>query len=168
MKRRGAFTSDRRAASRGFYADSESFPVIFHVARATLLCCTCNIEHNRNASLDAILGRRAIRAFDSVVVAPEVREQILRAACAAPSSFNIQPYRLIWIETLAVKKRAAELCMGQAAAVSASVLVVAVADVGSWKSTAQADAGSGNKRTQDCRRRKEIETGEMVFHAGMV
>jgi len=88
-------------------------------------------------TLEALLQRRAIRAFDAIPVPPEIREQILRAAVAAPSSFNSQPYRLIWIESLAKKTRAAELCLGQSAAKTASVLVVALADLGMWKTTGE-------------------------------
>jgi nitroreductase len=87
------------------------------------------------SNLESLLQRRAIRAFDTVPVPSETREQILRAACAAPSSFNSQPYRLIWIETPTKKERAAELCLGQSAAKTASVLVVAVADLGLWEET---------------------------------
>jgi len=88
-----------------------------------------------NERLQPILQRRAIRAFEDVAVPAEIREQMLRAACAAPSSFNIQPYRFVWIESPEAKKRAAEFCFSQAAARTASALVVAVADVGSWRST---------------------------------
>ena len=86
-------------------------------------------------NLEAVLQRRAIRAFDAAEVPPETREQMLRAAVAAPSSFNSQPYRLFWIESPAKREKAAELCMGQSAAKTASVLVVAVADLGLWKTT---------------------------------
>ena len=88
-------------------------------------------------TLQALLRRRAIRAFDAVPVPPEVREQILRAAVAAPSSFNSQPYRLIWVESSAKKTQAAELCLGQSAAKTAAALVVAVADLGMWKTTSE-------------------------------
>jgi len=87
------------------------------------------------ANLEALLRRRAIRAFDAVDVPPETREQMLRAAVAAPSSFNSQPYRLLWIESPAKREKAAELCMGQSAAKTAAALVVAVADLGLWKTT---------------------------------
>jgi nitroreductase len=93
------------------------------------------MEPTSHASLQALLGRRAIRAFDAAPVPAETREQMLRAAVAAPSSFNSQPYRLFWIESPEKKKKAAELCMGQAAAKTASALVVAVADLGIWKKT---------------------------------
>lgn len=88
-------------------------------------------------NLEALLQRRAIRAFDGAPVPSETREQILRAAIAAPSSFNSQPYRLMWIETPEKKEKAAELCLGQLAAKTASVLVVAVADLGMWKETGE-------------------------------
>jgi nitroreductase len=90
-------------------------------------------------NLEALLRRRAIRDFDAVPVPPEAREQILRAAAAAPSSCNSQPYRLIWIETPERKKKAAELCMGQRAAKTASALVVAVADLEIWRQTNESE-----------------------------
>jgi nitroreductase len=87
--------------------------------------------------LEAIFRRRAIRAFDPMEIPEAVREQILDAARVAPSSFNVQPYRFYWVETPAMKKDAARLCMGQAPAETASALVVAVADIGSWQATTE-------------------------------
>ena len=85
--------------------------------------------------LDAISQRRAVKVFDPVEIPPETREQILEAARLAPSSFNIQPYRFYWIETPDTRREAARLCMNQSPAATASALVVAVADLGSWQST---------------------------------
>ena len=85
--------------------------------------------------LEAILRRRAVRAFDPVHFSPELRGQILDAARSAPSSFNMQPYKLIWVESPDPLKQAAHLCMSQPPAETASALVVAVADIGSWRST---------------------------------
>ena len=86
-------------------------------------------------SLDPILQRRAVKVFDPIPIPLEVRRQILDAARSAPSSFNMQPYRFIWIESPEVRKQAAHLCMSQSPAETASALVVAVADIGSWRST---------------------------------
>jgi nitroreductase len=86
---------------------------------------------------EAIFERRAIREFDPVEIPEPVREQILDAARVAPSSFNAQPYRFYWVETPELKTRAARLCLGQAAANTASALIVAVADIGSWRATMQ-------------------------------
>lgn len=85
--------------------------------------------------LDPILRRRAIKAFDQVEISTGTRAQILEAARSAPSSFNIQPYQFIWIESPVALKEAARLCMGQSPAATASALVVAVADLDSWRST---------------------------------
>ena len=85
--------------------------------------------------LDAIFQRRAVKVFDPVEIPAETREQILEAARLAPSSFNIQPYRFYWIETPEARREAARLCMDQSPAATASALVVAVADLGSWQST---------------------------------
>src|SRR5229473_1527558 len=87
--------------------------------------------------LEAIFRRRAIRAFEPIEIPQTVREQILDAARVAPSSFNVQPYRFYWVESPAMKKNAARLCMGQVPAETASALIVAVADIGSWRATIQ-------------------------------
>ena len=87
--------------------------------------------------LEAIFQRRAVKVFDPVEIPERLREQILDAARVAPSSFNSQPYRFYWVESPVRKKSVAQLCMGQRPAETASALVVAVADIGSWQSTAQ-------------------------------
>ncbi|HET9803571.1 MAG TPA: nitroreductase family protein [Candidatus Acidoferrum sp.] len=88
--------------------------------------------------LSAILERRAVKVFEPVAISAAMREQILDAARFAPSSFNIQPYKFVWVESPAIRKQAAHFCMGQSPARTASALVVAVADIGSWQATAQA------------------------------
>jgi nitroreductase len=95
------------------------------------------MEAEMSHILDVIFQRRAIKVFDPVEIPPETREQILDAARLAPSSFNIQPYRFYWIETPGARREAVRLCMNQSPAATASALVVAVADLGSWQSTTQ-------------------------------
>jgi len=87
--------------------------------------------------LDAIFQRRAVKVFEPVEIPAAVRERIMGAARVAPSSFNTQPFRFYWVESPAMKKLAAELCMSQKPAVTASALIVAVADIGSWHATGQ-------------------------------
>ncbi len=88
-------------------------------------------------AIDAIFQRRAVKLFEPVDVPRDVREQILDAARHAPSSFNLQPYRFYWVATPAQKAFVAKLCMGQKPAETASALVVAVADIGSFRSTTE-------------------------------
>jgi nitroreductase len=95
------------------------------------------MEDTMSQILDAIFQRRAVKVFDPVEIPPQTREEILNAARLAPSSFNIQPYRFFWIESPDLKRNAAHLCMDQSPAATASALIVAVADLGSWQSTTQ-------------------------------
>ena len=93
-----------------------------------------------NEALSAILGRRAIKVFDPTGIPDDLRQQVLDAARHAPSSFNMQPYRLYWVESEDGRRAVSQLCLGQSPAATASALVVAVADIGSLRSTAQLQA----------------------------
>jgi nitroreductase len=97
------------------------------------------LEGNVSDILEAILRRRAVKVFDPVDISAETRDQILTAASVAPSSFNCQPYRFYWVQSPEMLKQAARLCLGQKPAATASALVVAVADIASWKETARAE-----------------------------
>src|SRR6266446_4970473 len=123
-----------------------------------------------NEILEAIFRRRAIRAFDPVEIPEAVREQILQAARVAPSSFNVQPYRFYWVETPAMKKSAARLCMGQAPAETASALVVAVADIGSWRATTESQLEwmrkEGFSETQISKAAKKAKLAKWFFLQG--
>lgn len=88
-------------------------------------------------ALDAIFQRRAVKTFDPVEIPPTLRTQILDAARSAPSSFNMQPYRFYWVETPHRRNIAAHLCLDQTPAVTATALVIAVADIGSLRRTSQ-------------------------------
>jgi nitroreductase len=87
--------------------------------------------------LGAILRRRAVKVFAPVEISRELREQLLDAARHAPSSFNMQPYRFYWVESVEQKREVAKLCLGQMPAETASALVVAVADIGSLPATSR-------------------------------
>jgi nitroreductase len=120
--------------------------------------------------LEAILQRRAVKVFDAVDIPADTREQILHAARVAPSSFNIQPYRFYWVQTPETRSEAARLCFGQSPAATASALVVAVADIGSWKSTTASElawmraAGFPGKKIADYERRAKF--GKWFFIQG--
>lgn len=90
-----------------------------------------------DATLEAIYQRRAVKLFEPAEISERVREQILNAACHAPSSFNSQPYRFYWVGTADKRAAVAKLCHGQMPAKTASALVVVVADIGSLSATSQ-------------------------------
>lgn len=91
-------------------------------------------------AISAIRHRRAVKVFDPAEISDSLREQILDAARQAPSSFNMQPYRLYWVGSESGRRAVSELCMGQKPAATASALVIAVADIGSLRSTADLQA----------------------------
>ena len=120
--------------------------------------------------LEALLHRRAVKAFEPVEISQVLREQILDAARHAPSSFNTQPYRLFWVESSARRATAAKLCMGQTPAATASALVVVVADIGSLAATSQAQlewmrsSGFSHAKIRDYERTARI--GRILFMPG--
>jgi len=120
--------------------------------------------------LQAIFSRRAVKVFDPVSISGEQRDQLLDAARLAPSSFNSQPYRLYWVESPGMRKTTAALCYNQTPARTASALVVAVADVGSWRETAESQldwmrrSGFEQKKISDSERM--IKFAKLFFIQG--
>lgn len=90
-----------------------------------------------NQALDSVFQRRAVKVFDPVEIPETLRDHILDAARHAPSSFNSQPYRFYWVQSAARRSAVAKLCLGQKPAQTASALVVAVADLGSLRTTSR-------------------------------
>jgi nitroreductase len=128
------------------------------------------MEVSMNEILEALFYRRAVKAFEPVEIPQALREQILDAARHAPSSFNMQPYQLFWVESSARKATAAKLCLGQMPAETASALVVAVADIGSLAATSQAQlewmrkSGFSYAKVRDYERTAKI--GRILFMTG--
>lgn len=118
----------------------------------------------------AILQRRAIKLFEPVEISASTRDLLLQSARQAPSSFNMQPYRLYWVESPVQREAVAELCMGQNPARTASALVVAVADIGSFRSTAEMQltwmrqSGFPEHKIRDYARTAKI--GRIIFMPG--
>ncbi len=121
-------------------------------------------------TLEAIAQRRAIKVFEPVEIAESARNQILDAARRAPSSFNMQPYRLYWIDSPIKKQLAARLCMGQSPAATASALVVAVADIGSLESTSRQQStwmrAAGFEEAKIREYERDAKIGRIIFTPG--
>ena len=123
-----------------------------------------------NPTLNAIFQRRAVKVFDPIDISEELREQILDAACQAPSSFNSQPYRFFWVQSASNREAVAKLCLGQKPAETASALVVAVADLGSLSATSQGQlewmrrSDFSEEKIHDFERKAKI--GRILFMPG--
>ncbi len=121
--------------------------------------------------LEAIVRRRAVKRFESVTIDAEVRDSILNAARLAPSGFNLQPWKLFWVESPEGRAAVARLCMNQQPSVTASALVVAVADIGSLNATTQGqmewmmkEGAFSEAKVRDYRRSAKI--GRILFEPG--
>lgn len=72
--------------------------------------------------------RRAIRDFSGAKISDDDISALLAEAVLAPSSGNLQPYQLHWIQSLELKQQVAVACNGQKAATGASTLIVVAAN----------------------------------------
>ena len=123
-----------------------------------------------NVILDLICQRRAVKLFEPVELSEDLRQQILNAARHAPSSFNLQPYRFYWVQSDLKKATVAKLCLSQKPAETASVLIVAVADLKSLPVTSQAQlewmrtSNLTAEKIRDYERKAKI--GRILFKPG--
>ena len=78
--------------------------------------------------LEAIKGRRSIRAFKSQNVSEEIIEKIVDAARWAPSAGNIQPWEFIIVRRPETKRRLAEAALGETFIEEAPVVIVVCAN----------------------------------------
>ena len=78
--------------------------------------------------LDAVKGRRSIRAFKSQDVSTEIVEKLIDAARWAPSAGNIQPWEFIIVRKPEIKRRLAEAALDQVFIEEAPVVIVVCAN----------------------------------------
>jgi len=78
--------------------------------------------------LEAIKGRRSVRAFTDKPVPDEDIMTILDAARQAPSAGNLQPWEFIVVKDAEIKKGLAQAALDQASIEEVSVVIVVCAD----------------------------------------
>jgi nitroreductase len=78
--------------------------------------------------LEAIKGRRSIRAFKSDDVSPEIVKKLIDAARQAPSAGNTQPWEFIIVRESEIKRSLVEVASGQSFIEEAPVVIVVCAD----------------------------------------
>jgi nitroreductase len=81
----------------------------------------------------AILQRRAIKSFKSDPIPPEILNRLVELTVAAPSSYNLQDWRIILIQDQAQKQALSEASWGQQQVVQAPVTFIFAADTESWR-----------------------------------
>jgi nitroreductase len=78
--------------------------------------------------LEAIKGRRSIRAFKSQDVLDETVKKLIEAACWAPSAGNIQPWEFIIVRNSQIKQKLVDAALGQEFIAEAPVVIVICAN----------------------------------------
>ena len=77
------------------------------IAMAGLSACAPKQQDSSQAVLDNIHSRKSVRTYTDQAVSPEQVETLLRAAMAAPSGINLQPWRFVVVSDQAVKEKLA-------------------------------------------------------------
>ena len=82
---------------------------------------------------EAIHGRRATPSFDSTPIPTEDLKTILEAGLAAPSGYNMQPWRFVVVQAPEHKRRLRAASYNQAKVEEASAVIVACGDADGWR-----------------------------------
>ncbi len=77
--------------------------------------------------------RRATPSFEDVPIHSADLEKIIRAGLAAPSGYNLQPWRFVVVRNRDQKKKLRVAAFNQPKVEQASVVIVACADPYAWK-----------------------------------
>lgn len=82
---------------------------------------------------DAIRERRSTPSFDGRDIPAEDIRTILEAGIAAPSGYNVQPWRFVVVQSPEQKKRLRAACFNQAKVEEAPVVIACCGDADSWR-----------------------------------
>jgi nitroreductase len=82
---------------------------------------------------DVLRERRATSAFSTMPVREDDLHTILAAGLEAPSSYNLQPWRVVVVRDLEQRKRLRVAAMNQPQVEQAPVVIVACGDTQGWK-----------------------------------
>ncbi|MGB3613813.1 MAG: nitroreductase family protein [Elainellaceae cyanobacterium] len=97
---------------------------------------TLSAEERRSTPLDvptAINERRSIKSFTSDPIADDLLKQLVDLTIAAPSSWNLQDWRIILVQDEEKKKALCEAAFNQEMITQAPVTFVFAADPYAWK-----------------------------------
>lgn len=92
-----------------------------------------NLQANPLDVPTAILQRRAIKSFKSDPIAPALLKQLVELTVAAPSSWNLQDWRIVIVQDETQRAALAEAAYGQQQILQAPVTFVFAADAFAWK-----------------------------------
>ena len=77
--------------------------LLFSLLVAAAACAPKQKEAAEPSALDVIFSRKSVRSYTDQAVTDEQVETMLRAAMAAPTGMNVQPWRFVVVRDQAVK-----------------------------------------------------------------
>ena len=77
------------------------------MAMGSILGCAPKQQDAGQAVLDNIFSRKSVRSYTEQAVSPEQVETLLKAAMAAPSARNLQPWRFVVVTDQATREKLA-------------------------------------------------------------
>ena len=83
------------------------FFILVSLLVAAAACAPKQQEASCPSALDVIFSRKSVRSYTDQPVTDEQVETMLRAAMAAPTGMNVQPWRFVVIRDQAVKDKLA-------------------------------------------------------------
>lgn len=101
-------------------------------------------------TFEAIKARRAIKSFDPTHrFTKEEEDKIIDLAMQAPSSFNIQHWRLVKVTDPELRKKIRAAALDQAQVTDASLLFVVCTDIKAWTKSPEQYWRNAPKAVQD-------------------
>ncbi|MFC4302492.1 nitroreductase family protein [Cohnella boryungensis] len=83
---------------------------------------------------EVVLGRRSVRHYDPTFkISKEEMTELLQEALRAPSSSNLQPWRLLVIDSQPLKEKLLPIANNQRQVVDASAVIAVLGDLESYK-----------------------------------
>lgn len=82
---------------------------------------------------EVIRTRRSTPSFDGAEMPPDDLRRILEAGLAAPSGYNVQPWRFIAVQSAEQKRKLRGACFNQAKVEEGSVVIACCGDADGWR-----------------------------------
>ena len=105
-------------------------------------CGNNTVQDNSQVVLDNIFSRKSVRSYTEEPVSPQQVETLLKAAMAAPSGRNLQPWRFVVVTEQSVKEK---LAVGFNRMIAQAPVVIVVCG-----QTVKDDGQPNNNWTADC------------------
>lgn len=95
--------------------------------------CEDEVARDVKSLYQAIFERRSTPSFADAPIPAEDLEKIIRAGLAAPSGYNLQPWRFVVVQHPEGKRRLRAASYNQAKVEEASAVIVACGDRDAWR-----------------------------------